>query len=640
VAASHITSTVLLLGFAFTGTIAFWLPFAYAGGSLIQAALFYLLTVRRSNLADDYLIPQRLILATAMQLVFVVLAPQIAFYFLTMLFLAYGLGSIGITARQAAFTWLGVAVATFFLFLHNTQGGVPHATAAERTLVWLSFVVTLGRCVMLGVFGRKLRVHLQGRTHQLSETLEALKQRDESLERVNAKLLHQASHDALTGLPNRVLFAQHLEEAVKQQQPFAVCVLDLDRFKLINDTLGHGAGDALLKTVAQRLLAAVRPQDSVARSGGDEFLLLVRDLDSQEAIELLMKRWHDIMQQACRVQNSELHVSSSIGIARFPGDGATGEELVARADEAMYYAKQNGRNMQRFFDAATMGLSRERLTIAAELRHAVNRSEFQLHYQPKVDVRSGEIRSLEALLRWQHPKRGLLMPEEFITIAEDSGLMQPIGEWVVREACRQARQWQAQGLAAVRVAVNISAMQFRHAEFLRIVSDALDSNSLDPPSLEIELTEASLMGHAEKSIEMLRRLSELGVVVSIDDFGTGYSSMRYLQSFPIDKLKIDRSFIRDLTSNADDASIVSAIISMAHGLRLKVVAEGVETAEQLALLKRMGCDQYQGLLHGPPVPAPEAALILADNHARIRDRTLRAGDRTYGKLARMQRGNA
>jgi diguanylate cyclase len=642
VAVSYITSAVLLLGFAFTGIIGFWLPFAYSGAGLIECGLFYFLSRRSSNIVDgyDYLIPQRLILSTAMQLLFVALAPQIAFYFLTMLFVVYGLGSIGVTARQAAVTWVGVAIATLFLFLHNQTSGIPHATAAERALVWLSFIVTLGRCVMLGVFGRLLRTRLQGRTHQLSETVAALKQRDESLERVNAELLHQASHDSLTGLPNRVLFGERLKDAVTQQRPFAVCVVDLDRFKLINDSLGHGAGDALLKTVAQRLLAAIRSQDSVARAGGDEFLLLLRDVDSHEDIERLVTRWHDMMQQSCRVQNSELHVSSSIGIARFPKDGVSGEELLARADEAMYHAKHNGRNMHRFFDAGTMGFSRERLTIEADLRHAVARGEFELHYQPKVDIHSGEIRSVEALLRWQHPVRGRVMPGEFIAIAEDTGLILPIGEWVIREACRQARQWQSQGLAFVRVAVNISAMQFRHADFLRIVSEALDGNSLDPPSLEIELTEASLMSHAEKSISMLRRLSELGVVISIDDFGTGYSSMSYLQRFPIDKLKIDRSFIRDVTSNPDDASIVSAIISLAHGLRLKVVAEGVETAEQLELLKRMGCDQYQGFLHGPAVPAADAALILTDNQARVRDRSSHGTDRTYGKLARMLRGIA
>jgi diguanylate cyclase (GGDEF)-like protein len=642
VAISYVISAALLLGFAFAGTIGFVLPFAYAACGLLECGVFYFLTDQAAKLVEgyDYLIPQRLILSTAMQLVFMALAPQISFYFLTMLFVVYALGSIGITARQAALTWLGVAVCTLVLFLRSKSGWVPHATLAERALVWLSFVVTLGRCVLLGVFGRLLRIRLQRRTHQLGETVAALKQRDESLERVNAELLHQASHDSLTGLANRVLFAERLKDAVAQTRPFAVCVLDLDRFKLINDSLGHGAGDTLLKMAAQRLLSATRADDSVARAGGDEFLLLLRDVSSLEEIERLVTRCNEMLAESCRLQGSDLHVSSSIGVARFPVDGTTGEELLARADEAMYHAKQSGRNMHRFFDAGSMGFSRVRLAIEAELRHAVSHGEFQLHYQPKIDIDGGEIRSVEALLRWQHPVRGRMMPGEFIAIAEDTGLILSIGEWVIREACRQTRQWQLQGLPFLRVAVNVSPMQFRQANFLQVVSEALSSNSLDPSSLEIELTEATLMSNAEKSVSMLERLSQLGVVVSIDDFGTGYSSMSYLQRFPIDKLKIDRSFIRDLNSNPDDASIVRAIISLAHGLRLKVVAEGVESAGQLELLKRMGCDQYQGFLRSPAVPAGEVEAILADNQSQIRALALPGADRTYGKLARMVRGNA
>jgi diguanylate cyclase (GGDEF)-like protein len=642
VAVSYVTSALLLLGFAFAGSIGFVLPFAYVACGLLECALFYYLTDQPSKIVDgyDYLIPERLVLSTILQLVFMALAPQIAFYFLTMLFVVYALGSVGITARQAALTWLGVAIATSILFLHNKTSGVPHATLAERVLVWLSFVVTLGRCVLLGVFGRLLRLRLQGRTKQLGETVAALQERDQSLERVNAELLHQASHDSLTGLANRVLFAERLREAVAEQRPFAVCVLDLDRFKLINDSLGHSAGDALLKLIAQRLLLVTRADDAVARAGGDEFLLLLRDVSSLDEIERLITRWTDSLAEACKLQGSELHVSSSIGIARFPVDGGTGEELLARADEAMYHAKQNGRNMYRFFDAGIMGFSRERLAIEAELRHAVNQAQLQLLYQPKIDIESGEIRSVEALLRWQHPARGRMMPGEFISIAEDTGLILPIGEWVIREACRQTRQWQLQGLPFLRVAVNVSPMQFRQANFLQVVSEALSSNSIDPSSLEIELTEATLMSNAEKSVAMLERLSQLGVVVSIDDFGTGYSSMSYLQRFPIDKLKIDRSFIRDLNSNPDDASIVRAIISLAHGLRLKVVAEGVESAAQLELLRRMGCDQYQGFLRSAAVPAAEVEAILADNQAHIRALPLSGTERTYGKLARIMRGNA
>jgi diguanylate cyclase (GGDEF)-like protein len=643
VAVSYLTSMGLLLGFAFAGTIGFVVPFAYTGCGLFECALFYYLTNRPSTRHDgyDYMIPQRLILSTTMQLAFVAIAPRVAFYFLTMLFVVYALGSVGVTARQAALTWVGVAIATGVLMVRNHTGGVPHATLAERALVWLSFAVTLGRCVMLGVFGRLLRMRLQKRTQQLAETVAALRQRDVSLELVNAELLHQASHDSLTGLANRVLFADRLRHAVAEQRPFAVCVLDLDRFKLINDSLGHGAGDTLLKLVARRLQSGTRSEDCVARAGGDEFLLLLRDVNSLEEIAQLVIRWTTALAESYRLLENQLHVSSSIGIARFPLDGASSEALLARADEAMYHAKQSGRNMFRFFDASAMGFSRERLELEADLRHAVENSQLQLHYQPKIDIDSGEIRSVEALLRWEHPTRGSMKPAQFISIAEDTGLIVSIGEWVIREACRQTRLWQQQGLPYLRVAVNVSPMQFRQSNFLQVVSEALSGNSIDPSSLEIELTEATLMSNAEKSVSMLERLSQLGVVVAIDDFGTGYSSMSYLQRFPIDKLKIDRSFIRDLNSNPDDASIVCAIISLAHGLRLKVVAEGVESDSQLELLKRMGCDQYQGYLRSPAVPASDMQALLADNQAHVRaSASSSAADRTYAKLARVSIGSA
>ena len=374
--------------------------------------------------------------------------------------------------------------------------------------------------------------------------------------------------------------------------------------------------------------------------GGDEFLLLLRDVGTPDEIEQLIARCTSVLGEAYQIQKSELHISSSIGIARFPVDGSDSEELLARADAAMYHAKQNGRNMFRFFEAGIMGFSRERLGIEADLRHAVGNSQLLLHYQPKIDVLTGEIRSVEALLRWQHPTRGRMMPNDFISIAEDTGLILPIGEWVIHEACRQTRRWQLQGLHFLRVAVNVSPIQFRQSNFLQMVSEALSSNSLDPSSLEIELTEATLMSNAEKSVAMLEGLSQLGVVVSIDDFGTGYSSMSYLQRFPIDKLKIDRSFIRDLHSNPGDASIVHAIISLAHGLRLTVVAEGVESARQLELLKHMGCDQYQGFLRSAALPAGEVAAILADSQASRQAQAMSGADRTYAKLARIALANA
>jgi diguanylate cyclase (GGDEF)-like protein len=414
-------------------------------------------------------------------------------------------------------------------------------------------------------------------------------------------------------------------------------VLDLDRFKVINDSLGQVAGDALLKLVAQRLGSTTRSQDAIARAGGDEFLLLLHNVGAREEISKLATRWKEVLSDPYRIHGTELHVSPSIGIARYPLDATDGHELLARAEEAMYHAKQSGRNMFCFFDSEVTSFSRERLVIESELRQAVAASQFHLHYQPRVDIATGEVRSVEALLRWQHPTRGWVMPGEFIAIAEDTGLILPIGDWVIREACRQARLWQLQGLPSLRVAVNVSPMQFRQPNFVDDVRQALETNSLDAAYLEIELTEATLMTNAEKSVAMLEQLSRLGIVVAMDDFGTGYSSMSYLQRFPIDELKIDISFIRNLSSNPADVSIVGATISLAHGLRLKVVAEGVETAEQLALLKRMGCDKYQGFLYSPALAPAALELLLASAGAQSMDADQPSAEHTSSKLAGLPR---
>jgi diguanylate cyclase (GGDEF)-like protein len=632
---SYGVDALLLLGFALAGTIARYIPAAYLLAGLSESGLFLYLASRcsRARIGVQSLIFPRLIAATALQLTFMMLVPQIGFYFVTVLFIVYGFGSLGITALQSVVTWSAVAAVTAILLLHGTSTDwIPQSSLAERALVWMCFVTTLGRSILLGVLGRSLRLHLQKRGSELAESVGELRDRDQRLELINAELQHQATHDALTGLANRVLFAARLEQAIADQRSFAICVLDLDRFKVINDSLGHGAGDSLLKLVGRRLLSTTRSQDSVARAGGDEFLLLLRDVESPEAVEKLVSRWMTALSEPFRIQGAELHISPSIGIARYPIDAIDGEELLARADEAMYQAKQNGRNMFRFFDAEVMGFSRERLAIEADLRQALASSQFQLRYQPKVEIATGAIRSVEALLRWEHPTRGEVSPSEFVPVAEDTGLILPIGDWVLREACRQARAWQVQGLPFLRVAVNISPSQFRQNAFPSMVHEALDIYSLDPSYLEIELTEATLMSNAERSVTVLEQLSRLGVVVAIDDFGTGYSSMTYLQRFPIDKLKIDRSFVRDLDSNPDDASIVRAIISLAHGLRLKVVAEGVETAAQLDMLRRMGCDQYQGFLRSPAVPAGDVAALLGPRQAAIEgSRT----ERTFSKLARL-----
>jgi EAL domain-containing protein (putative c-di-GMP-specific phosphodiesterase class I) len=365
-------------------------------------------------------------------------------------------------------------------------------------------------------------------------------------------------------------------------------------------------------------------------------LLLLRDVESTTEAEALVLRCASEIAQPHLVASLELHVSPSIGIARFPQDGSTAEQLLSRADEAMYCAKRSGRNAVRFFDAAVMGYSRERFKIEGELRSALANGQFHLHYQPKVDIATDEIRSVEALLRWQHPTRGTVPPGDFISIAEESGLIVELGAWVIREACRQARDWQVRGLPFLRVAVNVSPVQFRQSNFVNLINAALAEHSLLPTYLEIELTEATLMSNAETSVALLEELSAVGVLLSIDDFGTGYSSMSYLQRFPIDKLKIDRSFISDVVTNPDDASIVRAIISLAHGLRLKVIAEGVESAQQLHLLKTMGCDQYQGYFRSPAVPALDVERIVNQDSAHRKGRSEPGIDQTQTKLLRLR----
>jgi len=639
VALSYVIDGVLLTGFAITGTINPAVPLAYTAIGLLDSSIILLLrarTIKHQRDEGEFALTQ-VIASSAIQLLFAALVPSMAFYFFTVLFIVFGCASLGLSKRQSAIAWIGVAgAAAIVMTAINARISIPQATPVERGLVWLCFVATLGRCILLGVFGRGLRLRLQDRRRQLRDSVHMLKERDKSLANANLELKRQATHDALTGIANRVLFVEHLNLAVHERQPFAVCVFDLDRFKIINDSLGHGAGDALLKHVSERLQSIVRSSDIVARAGGDEFLLLLRNVGSAEEIEALIIRWMSALSQPYQITGLELHVSPSIGIARYPADGKAAEELLARADEAMYFAKRSGRKTFRFFDSGIMGFSRERLEIEAELRGALSQGQLALHYQPKIDIATGEMRSVEALIRWHHPKRGFILPGEFIPIAEESGLILEIGDWVIREACRQAREWQKRNLPFLRVAVNVSPLQFCQANFVKKVNAALEDHALDATYLEIELTEATLMSNAETSVALLEQLSELGVVVAIDDFGTGYSSMSYLQRFPIDKLKIDRSFISDVASNSGDASIVRAIISLAHGLRLKVIAEGVESEEQLGILRRMGCDQYQGFFRSPAVPAAEIERFARHDDERSKAPGEPDIDRTQSKLFRLR----
>jgi diguanylate cyclase (GGDEF)-like protein len=477
---------------------------------------------------------------------------------------------------------------------------------------------------------RALREHVDSLERDVTD-------RTEGLETANKQLRHLATHDSLTSLPNRVLLDDRMSQAIvhaeRAGESFAVCVLDLDRFKLINDSLGHRAGDELLKHVARRLTSAVRNVDTVARLGGDEFVLIISEAREPADAGQVADKVLEALQAAVQIGELEIHTSASIGIAFYPGDGTTIETLYAHADAAMYCAKQRGGSSVEFFTSTMNLATEERVRFEGDLHRALKLQQFELNYQPKYDATTKRIHSVEALIRWRHPERGMIAPDQFIPLAEESGLIVPIGEWVLRDACRQLRVWQDLGLPTLRVAVNISALQFRRLDLVDTVRRALADTGLAAKYLEIELTETAVMSDPEESVDTLERLSRMGVIVSVDDFGTGYSSMSYLRRFPIDKLKIDRSFITNVMTSADDASIVQAIISLAHGLRLKVVAEGVETADQVAFLQKLGCDQYQGYYFSLPVSAAAFEAMLRGPDAPEAESTANAAERTHSRLA-------
>lgn len=438
----------------------------------------------------------------------------------------------------------------------------------------------------------------------------------EQIEKVRVELHHLAHHDALTNLPNRVLLKDRLSQAIesahRQGRQLAVMFMDIDRFKHINDSLGHAVGDQLLQSVAKRLLTSVRVSDTVSRQGGDEFVLLLPLIESPDGAELSAKKTLAALALPHDLGGHDLHITFSIGIAIYPDDGEDADNLLKHADMAMFYAKESGRNNYKFFVQDMIDRAVERQSIEASLHLALERNEFVLHYQPKINLQSGAIVGVEALIRWQHPQRGLLLPGHFVSIAEDCGLILPIGRWVLLEACLQACAWMNLGLPAITVAVNTSALEFRSEEFLENVRATLKTTGLDPHLLEIELTESILMRDVESTNTVLHSLSDMGIRLSIDDFGTGYSSLNYLRRFPINTLKIDQCFVSQLSTNPDDATIVQAVISMGKSLHQRVIAEGVETQEQYAFLKAENCDEGQGYYFGRPVaPQSMAALLKA-----------------------------
>ncbi|MBW2275057.1 MAG: EAL domain-containing protein [Deltaproteobacteria bacterium] len=455
------------------------------------------------------------------------------------------------------------------------------------------------------------------RTAELEKAVEELQEEIVQREKAEERVRYLANYDDLTALPNRQRLKERLSEALvearRNDAMLALLILDLDRFKEINDSLGHGAGDLVLKQVAERLGQCVRSSDSVARpdsansahmlsrQGGDEFTILLDKINSAYDASRVCSRILTALEEPFQINGHDVVVGASIGIAVYPHDGDDGETLIKHADTAMYHAKQAGRNDYEYFSDSMKKEALHKLTVEGDLRKAIERNEFVLHYQPKVSSKDGKVCGLEALVRWEHPEQGRIPPDAFIPVAEETGLIVPIGDWVIRAACSQMRAWRDAGLPPVPVAVNVSSRQFRKCNLLETVAESLAEAGLSPRNLVIEVTESIMLQHEEQAVRALTRLKDLGVRVALDDFGTGYSALGYLRRLPLDSIKIDRCFVSELGQNEQSASIVEAVIAMAHGLGLEVVGEGVETEEQAEFLRSHDCDELQGYLFGAPV---------------------------------------
>lgn len=445
---------------------------------------------------------------------------------------------------------------------------------------------------------------LAGR-HKFILALQDITRRKET----EARILHIASHDPLTDLPNRTLLEDRIKHAIhanhRRRERFAVIYIDLNDFKTINDSLGHTLGDTLLRSVAIRLKGCLREEDTVARQGGDEFIVILSRIEHPDDAATAVQKIINTLTEPYTIEGHELHSGASLGIAIYPEDGHNVTALLKNSDTAMYQAKASGRNNYRFYSPEMDAKAADRLMLENNLRRALERNELSLHYQPIVSLASGEIMAVEALLRWTHPVMGVVSPARFIPVAEDSSLILPIGEWVLETACRQIREWDKTKLFSGRVVVNLSPRQFRQGDLVKRFTHIIERTGTDPRRLGMEITESVIMENLDSSIRMLQSLKDMGVEFSLDDFGTGYSSLSYLKRFPVDKLKIDQSFVRDVVNDHDDEALVKAIIAMAHSLKIRVVAEGVETRQQLDFLREQHCDQYQGYYFSRPLPAHE-----------------------------------
>ena len=472
----------------------------------------------------------------------------------------------------------------------------------------------VGRATALELFSRAPRANDDDTLESLRAIALQISQYDQRKE-TEQRLRYVATHDALTGLSNRSMLQRDLARAIKRsqrhQKRFAVMFVDIDRFKRINDTLGHGAGDAMIKACGDRLATVLREDDSVARFGGDEFVLLIENLSKASDAAVVADKVLACCAEPFIVGERELHVTASVGVSVYPEDGADGETLLKNADTAMYRAKDKGRGIHQFYAAQMNAQGTERLMLEGGLRHAIERGELQLHYQPKMDLRTRRIAGVEALMRWNHPVLGMVSPAQFIPIAEETGLIVSMGKWALETACAEARDWQRRGLPSVQMSVNLSPRQLSSPTLIADIDEALSRSGLNPELLELEITESAVMKNPEQAAALLQEIRDRGVGLAIDDFGTGYSSLSYLKRFPLTTVKIDRSFVHDLSHDHDAQALSDGIVTLAHGLRMKVVAEGVETAEQLEYLQAHGCDEIQGYWLCKPVPAEEVCAFMA-----------------------------
>jgi diguanylate cyclase (GGDEF)-like protein len=513
-------------------------------------------------------------------------------------------GAFRFTTREF-FTASGVILAAHALVINLLMwlkpGGLNVWLEAYR---WLTLAFVLPCFAMVGGRISDLRQRVRRTNDELSSAL--------------AMIQRMATHDTLTGLPNRALFNETLAHAIAQaerhKRGIAIFFLDMDRFKNINDTLGHGVGDRVLQEVARRLSGAVRASDLMARLGGDEFVLLVEDYADTSDLADIAAKVVASFDGTMTVDGQELALSASVGICTYPEDGKDGQALLSNADIAMYRAKEQGRNRFCFYAAELNHLSQERLALEAGLRHALERGQIEVHYQPKIDFNSGRVTGVEALIRWRHPTLGLLMPDRFIALAEEIGEIIPIGYWTLRRVCERARRWHEQGMH-LSMAVNLSASQFHQSELVAELGSILKATGMAPQALELEITESMVMKDPERAVAIMEALRRMGVRLSIDDFGTGHSSLGYLKRFPINQLKVDRTFVRDLPHNSDDIAITRAVIAMAHSLKMSVVAEGVEHQQQFDLLRAEGCDEFQGFYCRPPLEEAELMRFLAEERA-------------------------